>query len=85
MNKELDEQLQVLRGLGQWETTTDFSENLVDKLTEKSAVRWMAAASILAFLFSGFVLMASAKTNKEIVASQQKEVSKAYEVNTLNY
>ena len=85
MNKELDEQLQVLRGLGQWETTTDFSENLVDKLTEKSAVRWMAAASILAFLFSGFVLMASAKTNKEMVTSQQKEVSKAYEVNTLNY
>ena len=85
MNKELDEQLQVLRGLGQWETTTDFSENLVDKFTEKSAVRWMAAASILAFLFSGFVLMASAKTNKEMVASQQKEVSKAYEVNTLNY
>jgi len=85
MNKELDEQLQVLRGLGQWETTTDFSENLVDKLTEKSAVRWMAAASILAFLFSGFVLMVSAKTNKEMVASQQKEVSKAYEVNTLNY
>ena len=85
MNKELDEQLQVLRGLGQWETTTDFSENLVDKLTEKSAVRWMAAASILAFLFSGFVLMASAKTNKEMVASQQKEVSKTYEVNTLNY
>jgi hypothetical protein len=85
MNKELDEQLQVLRGLGQWETTTDFSENLVDKLIEKSAVRWMAAASILAFLFSGFVLMASAKTNKEMVASQQKEVSKAYEVNTLNY
>ena len=38
MNKELDEQLQVLRGLGQWETTTDFSENLVDKLTEKSVV-----------------------------------------------
>ena len=85
MNKELDEQLQVLRGLGQWETTTDFSENLVDKLTEKSAVRWMAAASILAFLFSGFVLMVSAKTNKEMVASQQKEVSKAYEVNNLNY
>ena len=85
MNKELDEQLQVLRGLGQWETTTDFSENLVDKLIEKSAVRWMAAASILAFLFSGFVLMVSAKTNKEMVASQQKEVSKAYEVNTLNY
>ncbi len=85
MNKELDEQLQVLRGLGQWETTTDFSENLVDKLTEKSAVRWMAAASILAFLFSGFVLTASAKPNKEMVASQQKEVSKAYEVNTLNY
>ena len=85
MNKELDEQLQVLRGLSQWETTTDFSENLVDKLTEKSAVRWMAAASILAFLFSGFVLMVSAKTNKEMVASQQKEVSKAYEVNNLNY
>ena len=85
MNKELEEHLRVLRGLGQWETTTDFSENLVDKLIEKSAVRWMAAASILAFLFSGFVLMVSAKTNKEMVASQQKEVSKAYEVNTLNY
>jgi len=85
MNKELDEQLQVLRGLGQWETTTDFSENLLNQLTDKTAVRWMAAASILAFLFSGFVLMASAKTNKEMVASQQKEVSRAYEVNTLNY
>ncbi|MEN9703181.1 MAG: hypothetical protein RLZZ209_607 [Bacteroidota bacterium] len=85
MNKELEEHLRVLRGLGQWETTTDFSENLLTQMTEKTAVRWMAAASILAFLFSGFVLMASAKTNKEMVASQQKEVSKAYEVNNLNY
>ncbi len=85
MKTELDEQLRVLKGIGQWETTTDFSEKLVDRIIEKTALRWMAAASILAFLFSGFVLMASAKTKYELVVLQQIKLAEVYEVNTLNY
>jgi hypothetical protein len=84
---KLDEQLQILQGL-QWKNQTDVLDHFFDKILEKEqneSMRWMAAASFVAILFSGMLFYAGKHTQLEIAQIQLESVAKSYAVNNLNY
>ena len=83
----LDEKLQVLQGL-QWKNQTDVLDHLFDILQEKEqneSMRWMAAASFVAILFSGMLFYAGKHAQQEITQIQLESVAKTYNVNLLTY
>jgi heme/copper-type cytochrome/quinol oxidase subunit 3 len=84
-DQQIDEYIQAIKGLGNWESNIDFSADLFIRIKEKKTVRWMAAASILAFIFSGLMLTAYSKNKQEITKTKMEKMAEIYAVNTLNY
>lgn len=83
----LDEQLQVLQGL-QWKNQTDVLDLMFERLNEKEqneSMRWMAAASFVAILFSGMLFYAGKHTQQEIAQIKFETIAKTYNVNLLTY
>jgi DNA-binding MurR/RpiR family transcriptional regulator len=83
----LDEHLRVLQGL-QWKNQTNVLDQLFERLHEKEqneSMRWMAAASFVAILFSGMLFYAGKHAQQEITQIQLESVAKSYAVNNLTY
>lgn len=84
---QLDEQLQILQGL-QWKNQTEVFDHLFDTMQEKEqneSMRWMAAASFVALIFSGILFYTGKHTQQEIAQIQLESVARSYAVNNLNY
>ena len=84
-DQQIDEYIQAIKDLGNWESNIDFSADLFIRIKEKKTVRWMVAASILAFIFSGLMLAAYSKNKQEITKTKMEKMAEIYAVNTLNY
>lgn len=90
MNEEqkLEEYLLTLKGLKQWKPKKDFWEDLpsvIQEKEQKARTRWMTAASFMAIIFSGFILLAGIKRKQVIAQIQIEQISEIYMVNNLNY
>lgn len=83
----LDEQLQVLQGL-QWKNQSETLDHLFDKIQEKEqheSMRWMAAASFVALIFSAVLFYAGKNKQQEFAKIQLEYVAKSYAINNLTY
>jgi hypothetical protein len=83
----LDEQLQVLQGL-QWKNKSEPLDHLFDKIQEKEqneSMRWMAAASFVALIFSAVLFYAGKNRQQEFAQIQLESVAKSYAINNLTY
>ena len=83
----LDEQLQVLQGL-QWKNKSESLDHLFDKIQEKEqneSMRWMAAASFVALIFSAVLFYAGKNRQQEFAQIQLESIAKSYAMNNLTY
>jgi hypothetical protein len=83
----LDEQLQVLQGL-QWKNKSESLDHLFDKIQEKEqneSMRWMAATSFVALIFSAVLFYAGKNKQQEFAQIQLESVAQSYAINNLTY
>ncbi|MHA8088013.1 hypothetical protein [Aquirufa sp. Wall-65K1] len=80
-DQQFEEYLKLIKDLEKWELSSSFQDELFTRMKEseqKKSIRWMAAASILALLFSSIILIANEKNKQKVAIIQLEQISKTY-------